>query len=40
MNYAPLGGALINRLFVERDVRHIFAYRSERLHLLLKGGTS
>jgi ligand-binding SRPBCC domain-containing protein len=31
VQYAPLGGALVNKLFVERDIRKIFAYRSERL---------
>jgi ligand-binding SRPBCC domain-containing protein len=31
VEYAPLGGALINKLLVERDVRQIFAYRAERL---------
>jgi ligand-binding SRPBCC domain-containing protein len=31
VQYAPLGGALINKLLVERDIRKIFAYRSERL---------
>jgi ligand-binding SRPBCC domain-containing protein len=31
VEYAPLGGALINTLFVERDIRGIFAYRSDRL---------
>jgi ligand-binding SRPBCC domain-containing protein len=31
VQYAPLGGALINKLFVERDIRNIFAYRSQRL---------
>ncbi|MGD0962447.1 MAG: SRPBCC family protein [Candidatus Acidiferrales bacterium] len=31
VQYAPLGGALINKLMVERDVRQIFAYRSQRL---------
>ena len=31
VQYAPLGGALINKLFVARDVQKIFAYRSERL---------
>ena len=31
VEYAPLGGALINKLMVERDVRQIFAYRAERL---------
>ena len=31
VQYATWGGALINKLFVERDIRSIFAYRSERL---------
>lgn len=31
VQYAPLGGALINRLFVERDIHNIFAYRSDCL---------
>ena len=31
VQYAPLGGALINKLLVEHDVRKIFAYRSEHL---------
>ena len=31
VQYAPPGGALINRLFVERDIRNIFSYRTERL---------
>ena len=31
VQYAPLGGSLINRLFVERDIAGIFAYRLERL---------
>jgi len=31
VQYAPFGGALINKLLVERDIRKIFAYRSERL---------
>ena len=31
VQYAPLGGALSNKLLVEHDVRKIFAYRSERL---------
>jgi ligand-binding SRPBCC domain-containing protein len=31
VRYAPRGGALMNRLFVERDVKEIFAYRAERL---------
>ena len=35
---APLGGALINKLFVERDVRKIFAYRSDRLREIFGDG--
>jgi ligand-binding SRPBCC domain-containing protein len=31
VEYAPLGGTLINKLLVERDVRKIFEYRSGRL---------
>ncbi|MGA2719599.1 MAG: SRPBCC family protein [Candidatus Acidiferrales bacterium] len=31
VEYAPLGGTIINKLLVERDVRQIFAYRAERL---------
>jgi ligand-binding SRPBCC domain-containing protein len=31
VNYAPIGGAIINKLFVERDVRVIFSYRAARL---------
>jgi ligand-binding SRPBCC domain-containing protein len=31
VRYAPLGGALLNWLFVRRDVERIFAYRKERL---------
>jgi ligand-binding SRPBCC domain-containing protein len=31
VEYSPLGGALLNKLLVERDVRQIFAYRSKRL---------
>ena len=38
VRYSPLGGALINKLFVERDVRQIFAYRSERLKELFQWG--
>jgi len=34
VQYAPVGGTLINKLFVERDVREIFAYRAERLRKL------
>lgn len=32
--YRPRGGALINKLFVRRDVERIFAYRSEQLRKL------
>lgn len=31
VDYAVLGGALINRLFVEPDVRRIFEYRRSRM---------
>ena len=31
VNYAVPGGALVNKLFVARDVRKIFEYRTERL---------
>jgi ligand-binding SRPBCC domain-containing protein len=31
VQYAPIGGAIINKLLVERDVAKIFAYRSLRL---------
>ena len=31
VRYRPPGGALTNWLFVRRDVKNIFAYRSERL---------
>lgn len=31
VKYAVHGGALVNRVFVERDVRKIFEYRTERL---------
>ncbi|HYG63160.1 MAG TPA: SRPBCC family protein [Thermoanaerobaculia bacterium] len=31
VRYAVLGGTLVNKLFVERDVRRIFEYRQERL---------
>jgi ligand-binding SRPBCC domain-containing protein len=35
VQYAPPGGALINSLFVGRDIRKIFAYRSDRLRTIL-----
>ena len=31
VRYVPLGGALVNKLFVERDIQKIFAFRSDRL---------
>ena len=31
VNYAVPGGALVNKLFVARDMRKIFEYRTERL---------
>jgi ligand-binding SRPBCC domain-containing protein len=31
VRYCPRGGALMNRLFVRRDVERIFAYRGKRL---------
>ncbi len=34
VQYRPRGGALINWLFVRRDVERIFAYRQERLQTL------
>jgi ligand-binding SRPBCC domain-containing protein len=38
VEYAPLGGTVINKLFVERDIRAIFAYRSERLNIVFRQG--
>jgi len=38
VRYFPLGGALINKLFVERDVRQIFAYRSACLNEFFQEG--
>jgi ligand-binding SRPBCC domain-containing protein len=37
VQYAPLGGALINRLFVRRDIERIFAYRAEALRRQFPG---
>ncbi|GAC1662931.1 MAG: hypothetical protein NVS9B4_17150 [Candidatus Acidiferrum sp.] len=31
VQYASLGGALINRLFLEKDIRTIFSYRADYL---------
>ncbi len=36
VQYAPLGCALVNKLLVERDIRKIFAYRSERLQIFFQ----
>jgi ligand-binding SRPBCC domain-containing protein len=38
VQYAPAGGALINALFVEKDVQKVFAYRSEQLRKVFGGG--
>jgi ligand-binding SRPBCC domain-containing protein len=35
VEYAVLGGALVDRLLVRRDLERIFAFRSERLSQLL-----
>jgi ligand-binding SRPBCC domain-containing protein len=40
VKYAPIGGALINRLFVENEVRQIFAYRTLRLQALFPNSNS
>ncbi|HET6143992.1 MAG TPA: SRPBCC family protein [Candidatus Acidoferrales bacterium] len=37
VRYAPRGGAMMNRLFVARDVREIFTYRAERLNEFFPG---
>ena len=37
VHYGVPGGSLINRLFVERDVRRIFEYRRTRIPALLAG---
>lgn len=34
VRYAPIGGSLMNTLFVARDIRTIFEYRSSRLKSL------
>lgn len=34
VTYRPPGGAWVNRLLVERDVRKIFTYRTQALHRL------
>lgn len=40
VSYAVLGGALIERLFVRRDVERIFAFRQEAMHRLLGGAAA
>ena len=37
VQYAPIGGAIINRLLVAKDVRTIFEYRSAVLQQLFGG---
>jgi ligand-binding SRPBCC domain-containing protein len=37
VNYVPLGGAFLNKLFVARDIRAIFAFRSQRLGEIFGG---
>ncbi len=37
VRYAVTGGALVNALFVARDVRRIFAFRREKLRALFGG---
>lgn len=34
VTYDVLGGALVNRLFVKKDLKQIFAFREETLHRL------
>ena len=35
VRYVPIGGALINALFVARDIQKIFGYRAEQLRRIL-----
>jgi ligand-binding SRPBCC domain-containing protein len=37
VNYIPLGGALLNKLFVAGDIRTIFEFRSRRLREIFGG---
>ena len=37
VRYHPIGGALVNWLFVRRDVERIFQYRKEQLTRLFAG---
>jgi ligand-binding SRPBCC domain-containing protein len=39
VRYLPVGGVLIDKLFVGRDVRQIFAFRAERLKTLFQEGS-
>jgi ligand-binding SRPBCC domain-containing protein len=39
VKYAPIGGAIINKLFVSREVQQIFAYRTQRLQALFSATT-
>ena len=38
VRYRPIGGALVNWLFVRRDVEHIFQFRQELLKDLFNSG--
>ncbi len=40
VSYAVLGGALIERLFVRRDVERIFAFRQEAMRRVLGGAAA
>jgi hypothetical protein len=40
VSYRPRGGALMNWLFVRRDVEGIFRYRQQRLKEVFGGGRS
>ena len=40
VRYRPRGGALMNWLFVRRDVERIFDYRQQRLHEILMSPTA
>ena len=37
VEYAPLGGALVNKLLVEKDIKKIFDFRSMRLREIFAG---
>ena len=34
VDYSPLGGRIVDRLFIRRDLRRIFTFRTERLNAL------